>query len=62
MLTRIFHLPLTIVAMAEANPDVNRRRREMRDRLGVETIEVRKSLDTRSRFAVASATTASSPC
>jgi len=46
VLMRIFHLPLTIVAMAEANPDVNRRRREIRDRLGVETIEVRKSLDT----------------
>ena len=27
-------------------PDVNRLRREIRDRLGVDTIEVRKSLDT----------------
>ena len=46
VLMRVFNLPLTIVAMAEANPEVNRRRREMRDSLGVDTIEVRKSLDT----------------
>jgi KDO2-lipid IV(A) lauroyltransferase len=46
VLMRVLNLPLTIVAMAEANPEVNRRRREMRDRLGVDTIEVRKSLDT----------------
>jgi lauroyl/myristoyl acyltransferase len=46
VLMRVLNLPLTIVAMAEANPDVNRRRREMRDHLGVDTIEVRKSLDT----------------
>ena len=46
VLMRVLNLPLTIVAMAEANPEVNRRRREMRDRLGADTIEVRKSLDT----------------
>ena len=39
-------LPLTIVAMAEPDPTVNRLRREIRDRIGAETIEVRQSLDT----------------
>jgi KDO2-lipid IV(A) lauroyltransferase len=43
---RVFPLPLTIVAMAEANEEVNRIRRDIRERLGVDTIEVRKSLDT----------------
>jgi lauroyl/myristoyl acyltransferase len=39
-------LPLTIVAMAEADPAVNRIRLEIREKLGAETIEVRQSLDT----------------
>jgi KDO2-lipid IV(A) lauroyltransferase len=43
---RAFDLPMTIVAMAEANPEVNRIRREIRDSLGANTIEVRQSLDT----------------
>ena len=43
---RVLHLPLTIVAMAEASAEVNRIRREIRDGLGVDTIEVRQSLDT----------------
>ena len=42
----VFEVPLTIVAMAEANEEVNRIRREIRERLGTETIEVRKSFDT----------------
>ena len=46
LMSRVLHLPLTIVAMAEASADVNRVRREIRDRLGVETIEVRQSLHT----------------
>jgi KDO2-lipid IV(A) lauroyltransferase len=46
VLMKVFNLPLTIVAMAEANPEVNRRRRELRESLGADTIEVRKSLDT----------------
>jgi KDO2-lipid IV(A) lauroyltransferase len=37
---------LTIIAMAEANPDVNRIRNSIRERLGAETLEVRQSLDT----------------
>lgn len=43
---RVFDFPLTIVAMAEASEEVNRIRREIRDRLGTDTIEVRKSMDT----------------
>jgi hypothetical protein len=43
---RLFRLPLTIVAMAEDDEEVNRIRREIRDALAVDTIEVRKSLDT----------------
>ena len=39
-------LPLTIVAMAEADPIVNRIRLEIREKLGADTIEVRQSLDT----------------
>jgi KDO2-lipid IV(A) lauroyltransferase len=45
-LRRIVNIPLTIMARTEPNPEVNRLRREIRDRLGVDTIEVRKSLDT----------------
>jgi lauroyl/myristoyl acyltransferase len=43
---RVYDLPLTIVAMAEASEEVNRIRREIRDSLGTDTIEVRKSMDT----------------
>lgn len=43
---RALNLPLSVLAMAEANPAVNAIRREMRDRLGVETLEVRQSFDT----------------
>jgi KDO2-lipid IV(A) lauroyltransferase len=39
-------LPLTIVAMAEPDPAVNRIRHSIRTALGAETIEVRQSLDT----------------
>jgi lauroyl/myristoyl acyltransferase len=46
IMRRVLHLPLAIVAMAEASADVNRMRRAMRDELGVDTIEVRQSLDT----------------
>lgn len=46
LMSRVLHLPLTIVAMAEASADVNRVRREIRDRLGVHTLEVRQSLHT----------------
>src|SRR5258706_16418227 len=46
MMARFLRLPLTIVAMREADPDVNRIRQRIRDLIGVETIEVRQSLDT----------------
>jgi lauroyl/myristoyl acyltransferase len=39
-------MPLTIVAMAEASPHVNRIRRELRDSLGADTLEVRQSFET----------------
>ena len=45
-LRRVVNLPLTIIARTEPNPEVNRLRREIRDLLGVDTIEVRQSLDT----------------
>jgi lauroyl/myristoyl acyltransferase len=46
MMARFLRLPLTIVAMREANPDVNRIRQRIRDLIGVEAIEVRQSFDT----------------
>ena len=46
LVRRLFDMPLTIVAMAEADPTVNRIRREIREGLGADTIEVRQSLDT----------------
>jgi lauroyl/myristoyl acyltransferase len=45
-LRRVSRLPLTIVAMAEQDEDVNRIRREIRDALDADTIEVRRALDT----------------
>ena len=38
--------PFTVVAMAEADPTVNRLRREIREEIGADTIEVRQSIDT----------------
>jgi lauroyl/myristoyl acyltransferase len=43
---RVFNRPLTIVAMTEANETVNEIRRTIRESMGADTIEVRKSLDT----------------
>jgi KDO2-lipid IV(A) lauroyltransferase len=45
-LRRVLDVPLSIVAMAEADESVNRIRREIRDSLGTDTIEVKKSFDT----------------
>lgn len=45
-LHRFVKRPVAIVAMAEADPEVNRLRREIRDLVGAETIEVGQSLDT----------------
>ena len=46
LIRRALGLPLTIIAMAEADPTVNRIRLAIRDKLGADTIEVRQSLDT----------------
>jgi KDO2-lipid IV(A) lauroyltransferase len=43
---RIVKIPVAIIAMAEANPTVNRLRREIRSLVGADTIEVGQSLDT----------------
>ncbi len=46
LMGRVLKLPLTIVAMPEADPDVRRMRNETRAAMGVETLEVRQSLAT----------------
>jgi lauroyl/myristoyl acyltransferase len=46
LIRRMLDMRLTIVAMAEASPHVNRIRRELRDSLGADTLEVRQSLET----------------
>jgi KDO2-lipid IV(A) lauroyltransferase len=46
LMRRVLKMPMTIVAMAEASAEVNDVRRDIRDRLGADTIEVRQSLDT----------------
>ena len=46
LIRNALNLPLTIVAMAEANATVNRIRLDIRQALGAETIEVRQSLET----------------
>jgi Kdo2-lipid IVA lauroyltransferase/acyltransferase len=46
LMSRVLGLPLTIVAMAEADPEINRIRGEIRTAIGIKTLEVRQSLDT----------------
>jgi KDO2-lipid IV(A) lauroyltransferase len=46
LMSRVVRLPLTVVAMAETDPEVNRLRQDIRERMGIETLEVRQSLDT----------------
>jgi lauroyl/myristoyl acyltransferase len=50
LMTRALHVPLTVVAMREADDTVNRIRNEIRARIGIDTIEVRQSLDTALRI------------
>lgn len=45
-LMRALKLPLTVIAMPEADAGVNEMRRAIRDRLGTDTLEVRQSMDT----------------
>jgi KDO2-lipid IV(A) lauroyltransferase len=53
LMTRALNLPLTVVAMREADDTVNRIRNDIRARIGIETIEVRQSLDTPLRIRAA---------
>jgi predicted RND superfamily exporter protein/lauroyl/myristoyl acyltransferase len=46
LIRHVLDWPLTIVAMAEADADVNRIRHIIRDKMGAETIEVQRSLET----------------
>ena len=46
LMRRVLDLPLTVVAMKEANDEVNALRRHIRQQLEVPTLEVRQSLDT----------------
>jgi KDO2-lipid IV(A) lauroyltransferase len=46
LLMRVLGLPLTVVAMLEADPEVNRLRREARAQMGVDVLEVRQTLET----------------
>jgi KDO2-lipid IV(A) lauroyltransferase len=46
LMRRRFQMPLTVVTMPEVSPEVDRLRRGIRERLGVESIEARQSLDT----------------
>jgi KDO2-lipid IV(A) lauroyltransferase len=46
LLMRSLGLPLDVVAMPEADEQVNRMRHAFRQQMGIETIEVRQSLDT----------------
>jgi KDO2-lipid IV(A) lauroyltransferase len=53
LMARALKLPLTVLAMREASEGVNRIRHEIRRKLGVQTIEVRQSLDTPLRIRAA---------
>jgi KDO2-lipid IV(A) lauroyltransferase len=46
LMSRVVRMPLTVVAMAESDEDVNRLRREIREQMGIDTLEVRQSLET----------------
>lgn len=46
VMLRSYNLPLTIIAMQEKSETVNRMRLDFRERMGVDTLEVRQSMDT----------------
>jgi len=46
LMLRAYGYPLSVLAMAHAADEANRMRQQMRDRWGIETIEVRQSMDT----------------
>ena len=46
LMSRVLDLPLTVLAMPEADPEVQRLRNQTRDMMGIETLEVRQSMAT----------------
>lgn len=46
LMSRVVNMPLTVVAMAESDEDVNKLRRDIRQQMGIATLEVRQSLET----------------
>jgi lauroyl/myristoyl acyltransferase len=46
VMLRSYGYPLTIIAMQEKSETVNRMRHDFRERMGVDTLEVRQSMDT----------------
>ena len=46
LMSEVVRLPLTVMALAGPDPAVDRLRRDIRTRMGVETLDVRQSLDT----------------
>ena len=46
LITRVMRMPLTLVAMAEPDPQVREIRGRLREQLGADTVIVRESLDT----------------
>ena len=46
VMLRSYGLPLTIIAMQEKSETINRMRLDFRERMGVDTLEVRQSMDT----------------
>jgi lauroyl/myristoyl acyltransferase len=46
VMLRAYGIPLTIIAMQEPSETVNRLRHDFRERVGVDTLEVRQSMDT----------------
>jgi KDO2-lipid IV(A) lauroyltransferase len=46
LMSQVVRLPLTVLAMIGPDEDVHRLRRDIRARMGVDTLEVRQSLDT----------------
>ena len=46
VMLRSYSLPLTVIAMQEQSETINRMRLDFRERMGVDTLEVRQSIDT----------------
>jgi KDO2-lipid IV(A) lauroyltransferase len=46
LMSQVVRLPLTVLAMIGPDPEVHQLRRDIRARMGIDTLEVRQSLDT----------------